>query len=172
MNARSVDATLRGVKSRLVLVALLAVVIPACGGAKTVESGSQKTSPSRPSTTSGSGSTSNNGSGGSGSSDTLPDLGAVAGSMGSCMEVAGTYASLALGVLEGPSGAAKSQKQAERLKSKLPASLSADIDVVAATFGRIAKDGVLNGAAALEDPAFTKANRNITDYLQSQCGGG
>ena len=157
-------------KSRLVLagvvVALVAVVVSGCSSDNTVESGSAKTSDSRPRSSGSDGS-------GSGTTDTtIPDLGDVAGSLGDCMGVAGTYASLALNVLDGEDGAKKAQKDAESLKSKLPADLADDIDVVADTFGRIAQKGVLSGASELDDPAFTKANDNITKYLQTQCGGG
>ena len=160
-------------KSRLIagalLLGLVALVVPACSDGNTVESGSEKTSETRPGGSSSKGGGSKDG----GSSDTsIPDLGSVAGSMGSCMEVAGAYASLALGALGGPEGAKKSQQQAEQLKQKLPAELADDIDVVAQTFGKIADQGFLDGAGALNDPEFTKANRNITDYLQTTCSGG
>jgi len=173
--------TLAPMRTRLItgtvlLCAVVGLAVPACSSDNTVEAGSQKTSGSRPSTTEGSSSKDSGSSEGSkgsgGSNSTLPDLGSIAGGMGDCLEVAGSYAGLALGVLDGADGAKKSQKQAEQLKAKLPADLSDDIDVVAATFGRIAKAGVLDGASELNDPAFTKANDNITNYLQSECGGG
>jgi len=151
-----------------VLLGVIALAVPACSDGNSVGSGSQKTSETRPEGSS---------SGGSGSSDggttatTLPDLGSVGGQVGECMQVVATYTSLALGVVDGPDGAKKAQQEAEALKSKLPPELADDIDVVSATFGRIADKGILDGLSGLDDPAFTEANQNITDYLQKNCVG-
>jgi hypothetical protein len=156
------------------LLGVIALAVPACSdGNPPVASGSQKTSETRPSGSSSKG----NGSNGGGTNDggstatTLPDLGSVAGEMGECVQVVTTYTSLALGVIDGPDGAKKAQQEAEALKPKLPPELADDIDVVSATFAKIADEGVLDGLGGLNDPAFTEANQNITDYLQKNCVG-
>lgn len=153
-------------RSRLVvsavLVGVLALVAPACSDGNPDASGSGKTSDTRPTSTTEPQS----------SDSTIPDLGSVGGAMGECMQVVATYTSLALGVVDGPEGARKSQKEAEQLKKKLPPELADDIDEVAATFGKIADKGILDGLGGLDDPAFTQANKNITDYLQKNCTGG
>lgn len=153
-------------RSRLVVAAVLlgmvALVAPACSDGNSAASGNEKTSGTRPTSTTEPRS----------SDPTIPDLGSVGGTMGQCMQVVATYTSLALGVVDGPEGARKSQKEAEQLKKQLPPELTDDIDVVAATFGKIADQGILDGLGGLDDPAFTQANKNITDYLQTNCSGG
>jgi hypothetical protein len=166
-------------KTRLVAMAALTAVValaaPACSSDDSADSGAQKTSGSREQSSSDGNSDSGSGSGSgsdSGTDSTMPDFGDVAGSMGDCLDAAGVYFTLALTAVEGEEGAAKAQEQAEELKSQLPEDLQDDIDVVAETFDAIAKEGVLDGASRLNDPAFTEANQNITDYLQTTCSGG
>ena len=158
-------------KTRLVaaaaLVAIVGLAAPACSGDDTVESGAQKTSEPREQSSDGSG-----GSDGGSSDSTLPDFGDVAGDMGDCLDAAGVYFTLALTAIQGEEGATKAQQQAEELKAQLPEDLQDDIDVVADTFGKIAQEGFLDGAGELNDPEFTAANQNITDYLQTTCSGG
>jgi hypothetical protein len=149
-----------------VLLGVVALTVPACSNGNSVASGSQKTSETRPQ-----GSSSDGGSTDGGSPTTFPDLGSVGGKVGECMQVVATYTSLALGVVDGPDGAKKAQQEAEALKSKLPPELTGDIDVVAATFGKIADQGILDGVSGLNDPEFTRANQNITDFLQKNCVG-
>lgn len=166
-------------KTRLVaavaLVAIVGLAAPACSGDDTVESGAQKTSEPREQSSDGSGgsdSGSDSGSDGGSSDSTLPDFGDVAGDMGDCLDAAGVYFTLALTAIQGEEGATKAQQQAEELKAQLPEDLQDDIDVVADTFGKIAQEGFLDGAGELNDPEFTAANQNITDYLQTTCSGG
>jgi hypothetical protein len=155
-----------------VLLGVLALTVPACSNGNSVAAGSQKTSETRPTGSSSKDGGSNGGSSNDGGSPTtFPDLGSVGGKVGECMQVVATYTSLALGVVDGPDGAKKAQQEAEALKSKLPPELTGDIDVVAATFGKIADQGILDGVGGLNDPEFTRANQNITDYLQKNCVG-
>jgi len=163
-------------KTRLVataaLLALVGLAAPACSGDDTVDSGAQKTSDPREQSSDRSGGSDNGSDGGSSSDSTMPDFGDVAGDMGDCLDAAGVYFTLALTAIQGEEGAAKAQQQAEELKAQLPEDLQDDIDVVADTFGKIAQEGFLDGAGELNDPEFTAANQNITDYLQSTCSGG
>lgn len=161
------------------LLAAVAVAAPACGGDDSTTT-AEKSSGSRSTTTerasesdpsdSGSDSGSSDSSSDSGTSDTLPDMSDM-GALGDCLQVASTWAGLALSALGSPEDAKKARDQAEELKSSLPADLHDDLDTVAEAYATVAEKGLIEGADALDTPEFNKANKNIEAYLDKTCSG-
>ena len=140
--------------STLACVLTLCVVVPACGG----DGGTTAVGDSRPTTTAKPKNT----------TPTIPDLGLGKG--GDCLKLAGTYAALAILVLRGGDAAKTAQAQVTAMKEQLPASLDDDVDVVAATYAKIADKGVA-GATELQTPEYKAANQAIVDYLGKTCSG-
>ncbi len=100
---------------------------------------------------------------------TIPDMGNVAGPVGSCLSAAAKFTNLVQGVLQGGEGAKRSQAAAEQLKAELPADLQDDADVVAAKFGEIAaRDGNLTDAD-VNDPEYKAASDAISAYFAKDC---
>lgn len=104
-------------------------------------------------------------------STTIPDLGGVAGPVGSCLSAAAKFTNLVQGVLEGGDGAKRSQEAAEQLKSELPADLQNDAQTIADKFGEIAaRNGQLQDSD-VNDPAYNSATQAIATYFSSTCKG-
>lgn len=148
------------------LLAVFAVAAPACGG-DDEEPASASSDQRETATTADSG---DSGSEGDGGDTSVPDLSDL-GNMGECLEIAGTWANIALAALGGPEDAERAREQAEDLKSSLPEDLHDDIDTVADGFATVAEEGIMN-SEALESPEFEKANDAIDQYLTETCGGG
>lgn len=104
-------------------------------------------------------------------STTIPDLGDVAGPVGSCLSAAAKFTNLVQGVLEGSEGARRSQQAAEQLKDGLPADLRDDAQVVADRFGEIAERGGQLTDEDVNDPAFVAATQAIGAYFAADCTG-
>ena len=102
-------------------------------------------------------------------STTIPDMGSVAGPVGSCLSAAAKFTNLVQGVLEGSDGAKRSQEAAEQLKAELPADLQDDADVVAKRFGEIAARGGNLTDADVNDPAYAAASAAISGYFAKDC---
>ncbi|UDY37911.1 hypothetical protein [Dermatobacter hominis] len=102
-------------------------------------------------------------------STTIPDMGSVAGPVGSCLTAAAKFTNLVQGVLEGSEGAKRSQEAAEQLKAELPADLQDDADVVAKKFGDIAARGGTLTDADVNDPAYSAATAAISGYFVKDC---
>jgi hypothetical protein len=160
------------------LLALGALLAPACSGDDDGDTAA-RTSEERDSSGDGdSGDSDSSDSGDSGSDDTgiqdlddladeLPDM----GEFEDCFQLAATYSSLYLEALGGEDGARDAQNKAEELKDQLPDDLHDDIDVVADAIGEVAEEGLLSGSAALETPEYQEADQAITDHLEQECGG-
>lgn len=102
---------------------------------------------------------------------TIPDLGEVAGPVGSCLSAAASFTNLVQGVLEGGEGVRRSQKAAEQLKDGLPPELQDDAQVIADKFGEIAaRDGQLTDAD-VNDPAYAAATAALAAYFAEDCKG-
>lgn len=103
------------------------------------------------------------------SASTIPDLGNVAGPVGSCLSAAAKFTNLVQGVLEGGEGAKRSQSAVAQLKAELPADLHDDADIVAAKFGDIAARGGNLTDADVNDPAYNAASAAIAAYFAKDC---
>jgi len=102
---------------------------------------------------------------------TIPDLGEVAGPVGSCLSAAAKFTNLVQGVLEGGDGATRSQQAAQQLKGELPPELQDDAQVVADKFGAIAAKGGRLTDADVDDPAYAAATQALADYFARDCKG-
>jgi len=150
----------------LALVGALAGCAKKSDTATSVESSTTTTaSESRASTTT----TSSSSSSGSSSSDTIPDL----GNLSECLKVAGTYASLFLGLLSpnsSDSDKAQVQQQLDEIKAQVPSDVQKDLQTIedglkdANSFSDVAK--------FLDSDKFKSADANVQKYLDQKCGSG
>ena len=117
------------------------------------------------------------GSGGdSGTTDTLvPDLGDVSipdfAGNDKCIGLSVAFGAMAAAAFGTEEDVAKITEQLDGVKTDLPAELQADVDTLAAAFNVVAKDGIIAGGQALDSPEVAAAQKRISDYLETECGG-
>jgi hypothetical protein len=164
----------------IALLALGAVLAPACSSDDGDSDASARTSEERDNS-------GNSDSGDSDSDSAIPDLDDITdsipdldditdsipglGDLEGCIGMATAYGSLYLEALGGEDGARDAKKTAEELKDELPSDLHDDIDVIADAIGQIASDGLLSGSEALDTPEYKEADAAVSKYLQEECGG-
>lgn len=150
----------------LALVGALAGCAKKSDTATSVESSTTTTSESKASTTTTSSSS------GSSSNGTIPDLGNL-GNLSECLKVAGTYASLFLGLLSpnaSDSDKAQVQQQLDEIKAQVPADVQKDLQTI--EDGLKSSNSFSDIAKFLDSDKFKSADANVQKYLDQQCGSG
>ena len=157
----------RKVLTTLVVLALVGALAGCAKKSETTTAAENSTTTTAESSSERTTATTGSSSSGSGSSDTMPNL----ENLGDCMAVAGTYASLFLGLLmpnASDSDKAKVQQELNDLKAKVPADIQKDLQTIS--------DGLQNANSLselsdfMDSAKFKAADANIQKYLDEQCG--
>ncbi len=163
----------------VVLLALGALLAPACGGGDD-DSASATSDEREQGGETGNPDSGSEDSGDSGAGSTDPDdfdLGDLPDEIpgfeefGDCFDLATDYGALYFDALAGEDSARQAQQKAEEMKDKLPDDLHDDIDVVADAIGKVAEEGLLSGSDALDSDEYNAANDAINQYFEQECGG-
>lgn len=114
-------------------------------------------------------STPNNSSDG-GSGDSGSGSGGVFnGTTQACIGLASAFGKAIAQITTDPKAA---ESAIENLKSKVPDSLSGDVDTLLTAYSSITKDGIAKAGQALSTPEVESASQHLSTFFANQCKGG
>ena len=91
---------------------------------------------------------------------------ALGGSSADCAQLSVAFGRAIGQIMTDPKAA---QASIESLKSKVPDSLSDDIDTLLSVYAKVQKDGIAKAGEAASSPEYKSASEHLTAYFGSQC---
>ncbi len=91
---------------------------------------------------------------------------ALGGTSADCAQLSLAFGRAISQIMTNPKAA---QASIEGLKSKVPSSLSNDIDTLLSVYSQVQKDGIAKAGEAASSPEYKAASEHLSAYFGSQC---